>query len=88
MPVRRTTRFKKDVVRVRRRGKNLDKLKTVIEMLARGENLPARYRDHVLCGNLKGIRDCHLEPDWILLYEVADEELILIRTGSHADLFR
>ena len=73
---------------MRRRGKNFEKLKKVIELLVAGETMPERYRDHELTGNLKGIRDCHIEPNWLLLYERDEEELILIRTGTHADLFR
>ena len=86
--VRRTTQFKKDVKRVRRRRKDLEKLRVVVEMLVRGQALPANYRDHELTGEFKGIRDRHLEPDWLLLYQADDEELVLIRRGSHADLFR
>ena len=66
----------------------MEKLKTVIELLISGEPLPERYRDHELTGKLKGVRDCHIEPDWLLLYEADDEEVILIRTGTHSDLFR
>ena len=86
--IRRTTQFKKDVKRARKRGKDFAKLKEVIEKLARGEALEERYRDHVLLGEWKGTRDCHLEPDWLLLYEATEEEVILIRTGTHADLFK
>lgn len=86
--IRRTTQFKKDVKRARKRGKDVAKLKEVIEKLARGESLEERYRDHALLGEWKGTRDCHLEPDWLLLYEATEEEVILIRTGTHADLFK
>ena len=85
---RQTSQFKKDVKRVRRRRKDLEKLRVVVEMLVRGQALPANYRDHELTGEFKGIRDRHLEPDWLLLYQADDEELVLIRRGSHADLFR
>ena len=88
LSVRYTTQFKKDLKRARRRGKDLVKLKAVIELLITRETLPERYRDHELTGKLKGMRDCHIEPDWLLLYETDDEELILIRTGTHSDLFR
>ena len=86
--IRRTNQFKKDVRRMGRRGKDLHKLKQVISLLASDDTLASRHRDHELTGSLKGIRDLHLEPDWILLYQISANELILIRTGSHSDLFR
>ena len=86
--IRYTSQFKKDVKRIRKRGKDFAKLKVVIEKLAAGEELEARYRDHALVGNYRGARDCHIESDWLLIYEIADEELILVRTGSHSDLFK
>jgi mRNA interferase YafQ len=63
----RTTQFKKDVKRAGKRGKNLDKLKTVLDLLIAGEELPAEYKDHPLRGNFAGSRDCHIEPDWLLI---------------------
>ena len=86
--IRRTSRFKRDVRRMQQRGKELDKLKQVLETLVEGEPLAARYRDHVLVGQYKGTRECHIEPDWLLIYELAETEIVLIRTGSHSDLFR
>lgn len=85
--IRRTTQFKKDVRKMRRRSKDMEKLKRVIALLLSGNPLPPRLRDHELTGPWKGTRDLHIEPDWLLLYEMDDDELILIRTGSHADLF-
>ncbi len=85
--IRRTTQFKKDVKRIQRRGKNLEKLKRVVKLLVDGEPLPPALRDHELTGNWKGIRDLHIEPDWLLLYENEPDEIVLIRTGSHTDLF-
>jgi mRNA interferase YafQ len=85
--IRYTSQFKKDVKRAKKRGKDMGKLKEVIELLVGGEELDSRYRDHALIGNYRGARDCHLEPDWLLIYEVNEEELILIRTGTHSDLF-
>jgi mRNA interferase YafQ len=84
-----TRRFRKDVERVGRRGKDLSKLHVAIDLLCAAQPLPARYRDHALLGEFKGSRDCHLEPDWILIYTVSSDgcSLILVRTGSHADLF-
>ena len=86
--IRYTSQFKKDIKRVRKRGKDFDKLKAVIDVLVAGEELAARYRDHALVGNYRGARDCHIEPDWLLIYEIDEDELILVRTGSHTDLFK
>lgn len=72
---------------MKRRGKDLGKLKSAIEFLLSEEPIPERLRDHELTGSWKGIRDLHIEPDWLLLYEMVVEELVLIRTGTHADLF-
>ncbi len=84
-----TRRFRKDVERVRRRGKDLSKLREAIDLLCAGQPLPANYRDHALLGDLKGFRDCHLEPDWLLIYAISDDDqsLALVRTGSLSDLF-
>jgi mRNA interferase YafQ len=76
------------VKRAKRRGKDLAKLRHVLEALAAGETLAGRYRDHTLVGQYKGTRECHLEPDWLLIYESTEDEVILVRTGSHSDLFR
>jgi mRNA interferase YafQ len=86
--IRRSTQFKRDVKRVLKRGKDLEGLLAVVQTLADGKPLSAMYRDHPLIGEYSGKRDCHIEPDWILIYAVEDEELVLYRTGSHADLFR
>ena len=74
---------------MKKRGLNLDKLKFVINQLACGNQLEEKYRDHALTGDYKGFRECHIEPDWLLIYQIIDEELVLIlsRTGSHSDLF-
>jgi mRNA interferase YafQ len=73
---------------MKQRGKDSEKLKKVLQVLVRGEKLASRYRDHVLVGQYKGTRECHIEPDWLLIYELAESEIVLIRTGSHSDLFR
>ena len=86
--IRRTSRFKRDVKRMQRQGRELEKLKSVLETLVKGEPLAEKYRDHVLVGQYKGTRECHIEPDWLLIYESAETEIVLIRTGSHSDLFR
>ena len=83
-----TTQFRKDYKRLKKQNKNLSKLKKVIEKLVAGQALAARYRDHQLFGNWKNHRDCHIEPDWILIYRIVDDNLYLERTGSHSDLFR
>jgi len=66
----------------------MEKLRTVLTLLIAQERLPPEYRDHALRGDWNGFRDLHIEPDWLLLYRVVDDELQLARTGSHADLFR
>jgi len=83
-----TGRFKKDFKRIKRRNKNEKKLFNIINKLLTGEPLPAKYEDHPLSGRWRGRRDCHIEPDWILIYFVRGDDLILERTGSHSDLFQ
>lgn len=87
--LRPTSKFQRDLKQVEKRGYSLPLLSDVIKMLAAGEALPPRYRDHALTGDCQGCRKCHITPDWLLVYEVLDEELILIltRTGTHSDLF-
>ena len=83
-----TTQFRKDYKRIQKRGQEMEKLKAVVTLLVTEEPLPEKYKDHPLQGNFKGVRDCHIAPDWILLYVIVEDELRLIRTGSHADLFK
>jgi mRNA interferase YafQ len=83
----RTIQFKRDVKRAEKRGKDMTKLRDLILLLAGETPLPVRYKDHPLCGEWKHHRDCHIEPDWLLLYKIDDNDLYLVRTGSHADLF-
>lgn len=85
--VRYSSRFKKDLRRIKRRGKDVSILQVVIKKLAHDESLDAQYRDHALIGNYAGTRECHLQPDWLLIYRLLDDQLILVRTGTHADLF-
>jgi len=87
MNLAQTKQFKKDVKRMRKRGKDLEKIKAVIDLLVAGEPLPPKNRDHKLGGDWIGRRDCHVEPDWILIYKLTEDELLLERTGTHADLF-
>jgi mRNA interferase YafQ len=86
----RTTQFKKDVKLAARRGKDLGKIKAVIDLLIDGAILPAQYKDHPLRGNFAGSRDCHLEADWILIYTLTENNshVRFERTGTHSDLFR
>lgn len=85
-----TSQFKKDLKKAKRQGRDIDKLFEVINSLAQGAQLPSKYRDHQLSGNYKDCRECHIEPDWLLIYQVIDNVLVLslIRIGSHADLFK
>lgn len=83
----RKSRFKKDYRKLRSAAKNVQKLVDVLEKLAAGEELDSRYRDHNLIGDYVGHRECHIEPDWLLIYKIEDEELVLVRTGSHSELF-
>ncbi len=80
--------FKKDYKRAQKQTKDLSKLKEVVEKLAAQEQLDVKYRDHPLLGEWKGFRDCHIEPDCILIYKATKYELILARTGTHAELFK
>ena len=83
-----TTQFAKDLKRMRKRGKNLAKLKKVVTTLARGTLLDPKHRDHALIGSWKNARDCHVEPDWVLIYTTDQHSLRLERTGTHSDLFK
>jgi len=87
--IRYSTKFKKDLKLAKKRGLNLDEIKLVIDVLARGEELDEKFHDHALHGDWEGYRECHIEPDWLLVYQLFDEEVILylVRTGSHSDLF-
>ena len=82
-----TNAFEKDVRRVEKQGKDLDKLEEVVNLLQTQRPLPSRCRPHALRGNWSGHWDCHVKPDWLLLYKVNETELILVRTGTHAELF-
>ncbi len=82
-----TTAFERDLRRVRRQGRDLDKLEGVVNLLQDEQPLPARCRAHPLRGNWTGHWDCHVQPDWLLLYKLTETELTLVRTGSHAELF-
>ena len=85
-----TAQMKKDVKRMKRQGKDLSKLVRALSLLASGNPLPRNYRDHSLSGALRDFRECHIEPDWLLIYQIYEDTLILSAsaTGSHAYLFR
>ncbi|CAN2042293.1 mRNA interferase toxin YafQ [Candidatus Magnetomoraceae bacterium gMMP-15] len=82
-----TNRFKKDLRRMIKRGKSPKKIKTVINLLLNQQILPTIYRNHKLTGDWKGRFECHIEPDWLLIYLIKNNQLIVERTGSHPDLF-
>ena len=82
-----STKFKKDVESARKRGWDLSKLTAILDLLIDEEPLPDRCRDHQLQGEWQGFRDAHIAPDWLLIYAVQDGELLLARTGTHADIF-
>ena len=86
--IQRTTQFKRDVKLIQKRGKSFNVFKQIIEDLMLGQALAPKYRDHILLGQYKGTRECYIEPDWLLIYEATQDELILVRTGTHADLFK
>ena len=82
-----TAQFKKDLKRVSKRGKDIDQLKAVVEKLRAKQPLQPRHRPHRLSGRLARFRECHISPDWLLIWEQRDDALILVRTGTHTDLF-
>lgn len=85
-----TNQFKKDLKLAKKQGKDLDKLFEVINILANGEKLDTKFKDHDLSGSYKGTRECHIEPDWLLIYEIDNNTLILMlyRLGTHSELFK
>ena len=87
MRLSQTNQFKKDIKRALKRGKDLAELKAVVDLLLAEKPLSPKNRDHQLGGNWAGHRDCHIEPDWILIYKILEDEIRLERTGTHSDLF-
>ncbi len=81
-------RFERDVRRMMKRGNDPERLKSVVRMLVHQETLDERYKNHPLKGDYKGCYDCHIRPDWILIYRIEEEIIQFVRTGSHADLFK
>ncbi len=84
-----SNQFKKDLKLAVKRGYDINKIKNVIEKLANAETLEAKYRDHLLTGDYGGFRECHIQPDWLLVYQIDNGRLVLFlaRTGTHSDLF-
>ena len=82
-----TNRFKRDYKKAKKRRQDISRLLEMISRLANGEKLEQRYRDQALGEEYLDCRECHIEPDWHLIYRLTEEELVLIRTGSHSDLF-
>ena len=89
LTIRYQSAFNKDFKRIKKRGYNTSLLEKVIGILAEGNELPPEYKDHALTGDYAGCRECHITPDWLLIYEINNGELLLylIRTGTHSDLF-
>ncbi len=88
LQVKSKTRFEKDVKLSKKRGKDLEKLKDVMCLLAEEKQLPPKYKDHPLSGNYVNRRECHIEPDWLLIYKMEPGLIIFERTGTHSDLFK
>lgn len=84
-----SNRFRKDLKLAAKRGCDLALLNSIVDRLAQGETLPAKHRDHSLTGDYIGFRECHIQPDWLLIYRTEEEALMLflMRIGTHADLF-
>ena len=80
--------FRKDMKRLKKRRKSFEKLNEIVSLLLSGSELPASCKDHPLKGNYNGFRDCHIEPDWVLIYSIDESMLTLHRTGTHSDLFK
>lgn len=84
-----TNKFKKDLKVAIKRGYSIDLLNNIVDTLAKGESLSEKYKDHYLSGNWSKYRECHITPDWLLIYKIEDDILVLtlVRTGTHSDLF-
>ena len=85
--IRTSSAFERDLKRVLKQGKDDAKLKPIIIALFKGETLPEKFKDHALIGEWKNRRECHIESDWLLIYQLKEDEVYLERTGSHAALF-
>jgi len=87
MKIDYSNEFKKQLKLMLKRGEKIDLLNKVVDMLVSGEKLPKKYNDHELHGEFKGYRDCHIKPDWVLIYSIEPNLLYLYKTGTHSDLF-
>jgi len=87
-PIVQTSQFKHDLKKVKYAGRYaIDDLLVIVDLLARNQPLPEKHREHNLGGNWKGCKECHIKPDWLLIYQSSPEKLVLARTGSHSELF-
>ncbi len=88
LTIRYLRKFRRDLKRLQKQGKDMEKLKEVIRLLCEGKELPPRYEDHPLKGEWSDFRDCHIEPDWVLIYRIEEQELLLVlaRSGSHSNI--
>jgi mRNA interferase YafQ len=89
MEIRTTSKFRKDLKLAKKKGLNIALLQEVVDVLASGEKLSEKHRDHALTGDWESFRECHIQPDWLLIYKISGDSLILtlVRTGTHSDLF-
>lgn len=89
LKIRYSTKFKKDLKLLKKREQNLKFLGDVVDSIAENQTLPKKYKNHALSGNYKGYFECHIRPDWLLIYKIDERELVLLltRTGTHSDLF-
>lgn len=82
-----SSQFKRDIKKAKKQNQDLDRLKSVIVLLAENQTLDDKYQDHLLTGNYKNFRECHIKPNWLLIYKIDNNELLLARLGSHSELF-
>ncbi len=83
-----TTQFKKDYKKIRRQGKKIEALNDLMGMIVEQKEIPQKYKDHSLVGNLRGRRECHISPDWLVIYRIEGDDVIFERTGSHSELLK
>ncbi len=88
LSVKETNRFKKDIKKLSKQQLNLKELAIVVDMLRKNKKLPSQYLDHHLIGDYRSCRECHIKPDWLLIYQIEDDILTLVRTGTHSELFK
>lgn len=89
LEIKMSSRFRKDLAQAIKRGYRMELLEAVVDRLSSGEKLDEKHRDHLLTGDYGGFRECHITPDWLLIYQIREQELLLLlsRTGTHSDLF-